>query len=91
MGKYLEVETKVETIYCYEIPASLSGSEWWLTGPIIIKIHFVDKMFDHCTFSFTGPYTREHWRVLAEIEQKISEIEEQMARPTGRIEDYYGM
>jgi hypothetical protein len=38
-------------------------------------ITFEDGRFQKCTFPFAGNYTREQWRMLAELENEICRIE----------------
>jgi len=40
-----------------------------------IKIMFEDNVFSAAAYSFSGVYSRDEWRALAAIENKISEIE----------------
>lgn len=40
-----------------------------------VTITFKDGRFESASFPFSGNYTRNGWRILADIEQKISDIE----------------
>lgn len=40
-----------------------------------VEIYFYDRIFNRVDFPFKGPYTRDQWKLLVEIEQKITEIE----------------
>ena len=43
-----------------------------------ISIVFLNGKFSGATFTFRGIYTREEWHILAAINEKITEIEEQL-------------
>ena len=68
---YDETKEKYET-YTYRING---GGSYFIieTGKIILT--FVDGKFFKAEFPFVGMYSRNGWRILAAIEQKISEIE----------------
>lgn len=40
-----------------------------------IEIIFENGKFFNCIYHFSGNYSREQWRELAEIEAKITELE----------------
>lgn len=48
-----------------------------------ITITFVDGKFKSVKYPFTGPYTRNGWRILAAIEAEISRIEDNYERSKG--------
>ena len=41
-----------------------------------IEIVFENDKFSRVQFPFAGSYSRANWKVLAEVEKKISEIED---------------
>ena len=55
-----------------------SGGELGVEETGTVTITFLNGKFEKCHFPFAGNYTRNGWRILAAIEQKISEIEAQL-------------
>ena len=45
-------------------------------GPITIR--FKDGEFDGCDFPFSGEYSRNGWRILKDVAEKIIELEEML-------------
>ena len=61
-------KTKVET-YTYKIKSdalNISNRDVILT--------FENGEFKNCSFPFTGSYTRDHWKILAEIQKEIEKV-----------------
>lgn len=63
-------ECEQRHIYTFKINTGLYEKE---SGQV--KITFKDGRFESAAFPFSGNYTRNGWRILAEIEQKITDIE----------------
>ncbi|MCK5027857.1 MAG: hypothetical protein KAS07_05555 [Candidatus Pacebacteria bacterium] len=63
-------ETK--DVFMYEIG---SGGELDVEADGSVSIIFVDGEFSEAKFSFHGAYSRDEWRILAEINKRIEEIE----------------
>lgn len=42
---------------------------------IVVEIEFNNNKFRCARFPFSGPYSREQWKILSEIDLKIEEIE----------------
>lgn len=55
----------------HEINYSLHNTD----GDLIATIFFVNGVFERVWFGFKGNYSREQWKVLAQIEKQISKIE----------------
>jgi len=55
-----------------------SGGEDLVKETGEVSIIFLNGKFDQCNFPFTGHYTRNGFRILAEINDKISELEEEL-------------
>ena len=56
-----------------------SGGELGVKEQGNIQVTFKNGNFAYASFPFQGPYTRNGWRILAAINQKIEEIEAGMA------------
>ena len=65
--------------YSYEIN---SGGQMGVYETGKITIHFIDGQFSNAHFPFSGTYTRNGWRILAEIERRITAIEESLKGET---------
>ena len=50
---------------------------------ISFDIVFIDDLFERCTFAYRGTYSREQWKLLAKIEEAISEIEHEKGIENG--------
>lgn len=70
---YNERHTKTD-IYHYEIN---EGGEFQIIESGDITIVFENDVFVSVSFPFREKYSRNGWRILAAINEKISEIEKQ--------------
>ncbi len=75
---YNETKIRADT-YCYEING---GGEFFVQESGKVKIVFENKKFVSASYPFfipiTGTFTRNGWRILAEINKKINDIEKQL-------------
>ena len=70
-------ETRTKTdIYSYAIN---SGGEFLIQERGGVEIIFVNDKFSSASFPFQGAYTRNGWRILAGINEKIAEIESRIS------------
>ena len=56
---------------------AINHSQVNVCGPNVVTIRFKNYKFESCEFPFRGGYSREQWRVLGAIAEKIREIEKQ--------------
>ena len=75
---YNEIPTRTDT-YCYEIN---SGGELYVQESGQVKIGFDNKEFVRASCPFSGTYSRNGWRILAAINEKIKQIEQALKEPT---------
>lgn len=68
---YNAQHTKRDT-YCYEIN---SGGEFFIQESGTVTIIFENGKFISASFPMKGVYTRNGWRILAEINNRINKIE----------------
>lgn len=76
---YNKKKKKIET-YSYQINSGWNGTireNILESGEIVIT--FKNDKFCTATFPFSGEYTRTGWKLLVEIERKITEIEKEKA------------
>jgi hypothetical protein len=70
-------ETNVrKDVYSYKING---GGEFFVHESGTVTITFENGKFVSASFPFSGQYTRNGWRILAEINNKIEEIEKKLA------------
>ena len=62
--------------YIYRINRNSKVDDILLNCAGEVEIVFVNDKFKSVTYPFGGIYSRGEWKVLAEVEKKISEIEE---------------
>ena len=62
-------------VYQYEIN---SGGDCDVNEQGFITIRFRDGEFDGCDFPFSGEYSRNAWRILKDVAEKITELEEDL-------------
>lgn len=62
----------------FEIEISLGARLSGIAGGSfgIIEAEFHNKEFHQCIIPFSEPYSRHEWRILAEINGRITEFEE---------------
>lgn len=78
--KTLFNKTKKETVeYSYQING---GGEWDVKESGSVVLRFENGKFVSCEFPFCGRYTRNGFRILAEIDKEIDGIEEELAHST---------
>lgn len=65
-----------EDVYSFDVMEQINQHGEQCGGIRHVTIIFLNGKFDHCAFDFHGKYTRENWRVLAVINDKIAELEE---------------
>ncbi len=71
---YNETHTKTD-VYCYDING---GGEYRIQESGTVKIFFENNKFVSASFPFRDTYTRNCWRILAEINERIAEIESRL-------------
>lgn len=72
--KMLYNETRIQTdTYHYEING---GGEFSVKESGEVTVVFENKKFVSASFPFSEHYTRNGWRILAAINEKINEIEQ---------------
>jgi hypothetical protein len=71
---YSEAKTTKDT-YIYQIN---NGGEFDIEEKGEVRIVFENGKFVSATFPFHGIYSRNQWRILAGITDKIAEIEERV-------------
>lgn len=69
---YNQARTQTDT-YCYEIN---SGGEFLVNESGKVVIVFENKKFVSASYPMSGTYTRNGWRILAAINEKIKQIEQ---------------
>ena len=74
LEKFKETETK-------EYQFTLEYKEGNRMLDQVVFITFKDGVFHECDFAFGGKYTRDQWKILVQIEAKITEIEESLRKP----------
>lgn len=78
--KMLYSETYIHTdVYHYEING---GGEYFVQESGKVKIVFENKKFVSASYPLSGTYSRNGWRILAAINEKINEIEKQLGKST---------
>ena len=67
-------DPKYEGLETYSFQINVGG-ELYVEESGEVKIVFKNGRFESATFPFSGVYTRNGWRILADIESKIRDIE----------------